>query len=123
MTKTTAEVAAEFVALLRADKEQTVYETLYSPDIVSVEQMPGPHQMCEGMAAKQAKNEWWEQQHEVHRMEVSDPLVADGYFAVRFDLDMTHKPSGQRHDGDELALYTVKDGLIVREEYFYPTGQ
>lgn len=35
---------------------------------------------------------------------------------------MTNKPSGQRFTMDEAALYTVKNGEIVREEFFYDMG-
>ncbi|MBC7975998.1 MAG: nuclear transport factor 2 family protein, partial [Myxococcales bacterium] len=43
-------------------------------------------------------------------------------FAVRFNYDVTHKPSSKRIQMDEVALYTVKDGKIVREEFFYAMG-
>jgi ketosteroid isomerase-like protein len=32
------------------------------------------------------------------------------------------KPSGQRMQMNEMGLFTVKDGKIVREEFFYPTA-
>jgi ketosteroid isomerase-like protein len=38
---------------------------------------------------------------------------------VRYDFDVTAKPSGQRMQMSEMALYTVKDGRIVREQFFY----
>lgn len=43
----------------------------------------------------------------------------DDQFAVHFAYDVTAKPSGQRFNMAELALYTVKDGKIVREQFFY----
>lgn len=33
--------------------------------------------------------------------------------------ETTFKPTGQRIGMREMALYTVKDGKIVREEFFY----
>jgi hypothetical protein len=32
---------------------------------------------------------------------------------------MTFKPNGQRNRMSEMALYTVKDGKVVREQFFY----
>ena len=32
------------------------------------------------------------------------------------------KPTGQRFQMEEAGLYTVKDGAIVREEFFYAMG-
>jgi ketosteroid isomerase-like protein len=45
--------------------------------------------------------------------------VSDARFCVRFVYDITNKPSGRRMTMDELAVYLVKDGKIVREEFFY----
>jgi len=35
---------------------------------------------------------------------------------------VTMKPTRQRFTMEEMALYTVKDGKIVREEFFYTMG-
>jgi ketosteroid isomerase-like protein len=43
-------------------------------------------------------------------------------FAVRLSYDVTNKPSGRRMKMDEIALFTVADGKIVREEFFYDIG-
>jgi len=37
-------------------------------------------------------------------------------------MDVTKKPSGKRMTLDELGLFTVRDGKIVREEFFYTDG-
>jgi ketosteroid isomerase-like protein len=34
-------------------------------------------------------------------------------------MDFTNKETGQRMQMDEHALYTVKDGKIVEERFFY----
>jgi hypothetical protein len=41
---------------------------------------------------------------------------------VRFVVDVTFKPNGQRRAIDEVGLFTVADGKIMREEFFYPVG-
>ena len=40
-------------------------------------------------------------------------------FAVRFTMDVTEKASGQRTRMDEIGLYTLKNGKIVEERFFY----
>lgn len=40
-------------------------------------------------------------------------------FAVYYEFETTFKPNGQRNRMTEMALYTVKDGKIVREQFFY----
>jgi hypothetical protein len=34
---------------------------------------------------------------------------------------VTFKPTGKRQTRDEMALFTVANGKIVREEFFYTT--
>ena len=40
-------------------------------------------------------------------------------FSVVFGMDVTNKTSGERVQMQEVAVYTVRDGKIVREEFFY----
>jgi ketosteroid isomerase-like protein len=41
---------------------------------------------------------------------------------VVFEFDVTPKATGQRVKNREIAVYTVANGLIVREEFFYGEG-
>ena len=50
---------------------------------------------------------------------MSQPVVADNWFSVRFDIDSTHKPSGQRSQMSEIGVFQVADGKIVKEQFFY----
>ncbi len=119
---TTQEIANQLVDYCRNNQEDKAYQELYSPKITSVE-MAEPMKEVHGMEGIQKKGQWWEENFEVHGIEVSDPLVADNYFTVRFWMDTTHKPSGQRSQMNELAVYQVEDGKIIREQFFYHTGE
>jgi hypothetical protein len=46
----------------------------------------------------------------------------DNRFAVYYNYDVTFKPTGKRNNMEEMALYTVKDGKVVREQFFYRTS-
>jgi ketosteroid isomerase-like protein len=119
---TTQEVADKLVAMNREGKEAEVYDELYAPDAVSLE-MPNAgmpeFERCDGVEAIKKKVEWWKGAMEVHGMEVSEPLVADGFFAVRYNIDATHKESGEKQGGAELGVYQVRDGKIVKEQFFW----
>jgi ketosteroid isomerase-like protein len=117
----TASVAQELVALCREGRNLDAVNKLYSPRIVSIESSGSPDMPAEmsGIEAIRGKHEWWEANNEVHSMQVNGPLLAEGQFAVQFTFDATFKPTGQRKSMTEMALYTVKDGKIVREEFFY----
>jgi ketosteroid isomerase-like protein len=72
-----------------------------------------------GKAAAAAKGEWWSGAHEIHETQVRGPFVHGDQFTVGFHMDITVKATGERHSMDEVALYTVKDGKIVEERFFY----
>ena len=55
----------------------------------------------------------------MHSAVVDGPFPHDDRFAVRFTYDITFKPENKRFPMDEVGLFTVKDGKIVKEEFFY----
>jgi ketosteroid isomerase-like protein len=123
----TLEVGKKLVDLCKQGKFKEATDTLYSPNIVSVEAgaPPGQSAKSEGIAAVKAKGEWWEKNHEVHKAEVAGPWPNGDRFIVRFTMDITPKAgpmAGKRMTMDETGLYTVKDGKVVHEEFFYHMG-
>jgi ketosteroid isomerase-like protein len=121
---TTKEVADKLVGLCRNGEFPAAIKELYSPDIVSVEAAPMPDGSREmkGLDAVLGKTEWWLANHEVHGGQTDGPLVSGTHFCVRFHFDVTPKATGKRTAIDELAVYHVVDGKIVREEFFYSMG-
>ncbi len=117
------EIAAALVAGCREGRERANLDRLYAADAVSVEAADmGGGQATHGLGAIHGKHDWWEGAHEVHGVSVEGPFPhAPDRFAVIFDMDATVKASGQRFRMREVAVYTVKDGRIVREEFFYAT--
>ena len=118
---TTQEVANTLVKLCSEGKFDEAIETLYSPDIVSIEAgaPPGGSRETKGFEAVKAKGEWWTSNHEIHSTRVEGPLVAGSHFAVAFKLDVTFKPQAKRFQMEEVGVYKVTDGKVVYEEFFY----
>lgn len=81
---TTQEVAETPVKLCSQGKFHEAMESLYSPDIVSMEASapPGGSREATGIAAVMTKGEWWAANHEVHSLAVEGPLVAGAHFTV-----------------------------------------
>ena len=119
---TTAEVGTKLCDLCREGRNIEAINELYSADIISVEATEGdgfPRTMT-GLDAVRGKSEWWYANHEIHGGDVKGPFFhGDDQFAAHFVMDITQKESGQRFNMEEVALYTVSDGKIVKEEFFY----
>jgi predicted ester cyclase len=84
--------------------------------------MEGPMARAEGLAALRGKGQWWYANHEIHGTSAEGPYVHGDQFAVRFSMDITPKTgemAGKRMQMTEVALYTVKDGKVSEERYFY----
>jgi hypothetical protein len=120
---TTFEIAKKYVELCSKHQGHVAIETLFSPDVVSVEAaaMPGLPAEVKGVKALAEKSKQWVANHEIHSAKVEGPWPHGNRFVVRFSYDVTNKPSGKRFQMEEAALFTVENGKIVREEFFYPT--
>ena len=114
----TRQIANDLVALCRAGKFDEAGEKHWADDVLSVEPMPGDMAEIRGKAGVRAKGEWWYANNEIHGFDVEGPYVHGDQFVVRFKMDLTPK-GGQRHSMDEVGLYTVRDGKIVEERFFY----
>ena len=120
-----AKTAAALVAACKEGRELEALNTIYSPDVVSIEAVTMPGGMDRtftGLDALRGKHEWWYGAHEVHSTSADGPFLHDpDKFSVIFSMDVTTKETGVREQMTEVALYTVDGGKIVREEFFYPT--
>lgn len=115
------EMANTLVDACRAQGEADLLADHYHPDAVSVEaaDFSGMGRETTGVEGIRGKHAWWAENFEVHGGEVGGPFLhGDDKFAVTFTMDATHKPSGERTAMQEVAIYTVADGKIVREEFF-----
>lgn len=100
-------------------------QELYADDVVSVEAMDCPQfpRETRGKSAVIAKGEAWEQHNEIHGCAVQGPFAhGDDRFAVIFRIDVTPgqgPTAGKREQMEEVAVYTLNAGKILREEFFY----
>jgi len=118
----TAAVAEELADLCRAGKNLDAVNKLYSPKVVSIEPVGSPEMPAEmrGIDAIRKKNEWWYANNDIHSVEADGPFIGHGdQFAMHYTWDVTAKQTGKRITMSEMALYTVQDGKIAREQFFY----
>lgn len=115
-------VGETLVAANNDGSYKSLMDKIYDADCVSVESAPPPGGSAEakGADAIRGKWAWWEDNHEVHETVATGPFLhGEDRFGVIFAMDVTDKQSGERVQMQEIALYTVVDGKIVREEFFY----
>jgi SnoaL-like protein len=119
------QIGKKLVQFCKEGKNLESINTLYSPDIVSVEAGApnGGNRVTQGIEGVRGKHDWWTANHEVHSAEAHGPYPhGDDKFAVRFVYDVTFKPEKRRFKMDEVAVFTVANGKVVREEFFYTMG-
>lgn len=114
----TQEIATAFTELCRKGEFDEAGRRFWSDDIVSREPMEGDMALLKGRAAVEKKGEWWYANHEVHKVDVGGPYVNGDQFVVRFTMDVTPK-GGQRMTMDEVGVYTVLDGKVVEERFYF----
>ena len=112
------ETAEGLTALVREGRFKEAVNKYYDKDVVSIEPYGEPKK-AEGIEAIRGKADWFEENHEVHAINVSAPIISIHHFALRYTLDVTPKETGERTTMDEIAVYEVKDGKIIREQFFY----
>ena len=114
----TQEIATAFTELCKKGEFEQAGDRFWSDSIVSLEPGDGPMARCEGRAAVDAKGAWWTSNTEVHSVETEGPFVHGEQFILRFAMDIT--PKGEaRTQMIETGLYTVRDGKVVEERFFY----
>jgi len=119
-TMTTREIADRITQLFKEFKFGQVQDELFAENAVSIEPAHSPGlQTVEGLAAIKKKGDDFNNMvEEMHGGYVGEPIVAGNHIALAMGIDATYKGMG-RQKMDEIAVYEVKDGKIVKEQFFY----
>ncbi len=113
------EIAHRFVHWRNTDEAGRLRAELYSPDIESIEEWNTSEiGHVKGMEGLKKKGQGLSQQFEVHNIKACNPVIADNWFSVKFEIDITDKRLGKRSTLSEIGVYKVDDGKIVKEYYF-----
>lgn len=119
---TTQEVADRFSQLAKENNWNAIQDELFADNAVSIEP-PNTGgqglQNAEGKEAIKKKGEnFGSMVEEMHGGYCSEPIVGGNYFSVAMGMEATMKGAG-RVKMEEIAVYEVKDGKIVKEQFFY----
>lgn len=120
---TTQQVADRYYELATQKKRAEIVEELYSADIVNREPehaaAMGVPTLTRGIDAVKAKTAARNAIIEtIHGESCSTPVVGGKFFSMALGRDVTLK-GRPRMNLQEIAVYEVRDGKIVSEQYFY----
>lgn len=120
---TTKEIAARYHEMMNQRKFVEIQEMFYDENVVSQEPEKaaamGFMVVTKGLDAVKAKGVARRATIEtVHSYVCSTPLIAGDFFSVTLNQEITFigKP---RRAIEEIALFQVQDGKIVKEQFFY----
>ena len=117
---TTQDVANRFDELAQTGQWNLIQSELFADNAVSIEPANSPGmRTVEGIQAIKGKGKQFEEMvEEMHGGYSGKPQIAGNHFAVAMGMDVTMKGKG-RMKMDEIAVYEVNDGKIVKEQFFY----
>ena len=116
----TNEIAKKLAELCREGKWEEAQKELFADDAVSIEPHSGPNfeKETRGLNAIIEKGKKFDSMvQELHRVEISEPLIAGSAIAFKLTMDITMK-GRPRESWEELCLYQMKDGKISSEQFF-----
>ena len=112
----------EFVQAMQKRRGIAHVDEIYAESAESVEAVVPPGRdvrIAKGRDAIKAKREDWVATHDIHTLDADGPYVhPPNRFGVRFEAEVTQKATGRKMTLREVAVYSVEDGKIVREEFF-----
>jgi ketosteroid isomerase-like protein len=118
------QIAKRLVELCRRGDHLGAQRELFAPDAVSIEPDATPEAVTRGLDRIHGKAKAFDDMFEVHRTEIGEPIVAGDFFACTMTVDVTDRKSQGRMTLTEICVYEVKDGKIVREQFFFrPSGK
>jgi len=115
-------IATKFMELCSQGKHFDFMRTYYGPEMVSVE-ANGKEFVGKEPVIK--KSEVFQGNNNFHSQDLRGPFffgdanATSGKFAVYTVLEFSPKAGGKRQKHEEVGIYTVKNDIVTREEFFY----
>jgi hypothetical protein len=122
LSMTTQEVADKFDQLAQSNQWDKIQDELFADDAESIEppnaEMSGLKTVKGKEALKQKAAEFNSMVEEIYGGFCSKPVVGGNFFSVAMGMDAKFKGM-DRMNMDEICVYEVKDGKIVKEQFFF----
>lgn len=111
-----AELGKKLVTLFNQGKADDWIKTVWDKKVRSIE---GDGMVHDGPKAILEKWAWWMSRTEVLGCTAEGPYCGGTGFAVKYAMHVRDKESNKEMRMSEVAVYTVRNGKIVQEEFMY----
>ena len=105
--------------LAKQGKNIEIQQELFAENVECIEPA---HFRNPGAAGKAAVLErlksWYAGVEQMHDNSITEPVVMGNFFSLGMMADVTMKGAG-RMKMEEICVYEVRDGKIVKEQYFF----
>ena len=121
MMMTTQEVASRYYELAQRGQLEELQDELYAPNAVSIEPENAsqlPLQVIDLPALRQKEQQFCQLIEQMHGGFGNEPVISSFYFACTMGMDVTMKGKARRIK-EQLGVFEVDKGKIVKEQFFY----
>jgi hypothetical protein len=115
------DVGRALVQMFNKGQFHEIEKKYWAPAVVSCEG-EGVAMEWVGRKAVTRKGEEWFAQNRIHGASAEGPYVGATGFAVKFRMDIENLGTGHRGMMEEVGVYSIRNGKIVREEFMYGTS-
>ena len=116
------DVARDFTAMLRLGQFEAAGERYWADAVISVEpaDLPiGIPALVFGIDAARGKARFRFGEGRIDDLGIDGPFVTGDQFALFLDMLITNTANGAAQPFTEIAIFTVRDGRIIEERFFY----
>ncbi|WP_375445850.1 SnoaL-like domain-containing protein [uncultured Fibrella sp.] len=118
---TTEQVAKRYYELIQQHQYEQIQNELYAPNAVSIEPENDSNLplVVQGIdALRQKEGLFFSQVDEMFGSYMSETVISTFFFSMMTGMDV--KMSGkQRKKKEQICVFEVRNGKIVREQFFY----
>lgn len=118
---TTEQVAKRYYELIQQHKYEQIQNELYAPNAVSIEPENDSNLplVVKGIEAlRQKEGLFFAQVDEMFGSYMSETVVSTFYFSMMTGMDVKMKGK-ERKNKEQICVFEVRNGNIVKEQFFY----
>lgn len=118
---TTEQVAKRYYELIQQHQYEQIQNELYAPNAVSIEPENDSNLplVVEGIEAlRQKEGLFFSQVDEMFGSYMSEMVISTFFFSMMTGMDVKMKGK-QRKKKEQICVFEVRDGKIIKEHFFY----